>query len=662
MTKDTTERLQYYQSQYLGAEDFKAQQAYHRDMRRRHNLGHHTWGIVTGLELVEQPQEGMDAGVDVYVQPGMAIDGFGREIIILNPHRLDPVLFDAFTTSQHRAIWIAYNEERTRRPASGYELCDETEQFGRVQETFRIVSEPPPANDPIIVAGEDTTISEKFSVPSDQSVPFQEFSDDVITRWLVRLGSVNWDGLDQKFVEAADGRLLEGRQYVGNITAEVLVPTEKLLIRDRDIGSPLPDDENGVAVTVEGKLQVERLLTAKQDLHVQGKVGIGTASPGAKLEITGDAEPYLLLKGGTSTTDIPELRLEQTTGGIEDAPKITFLNPDVDATNLAALVMRDRSAFTFEYPLSTRLLTIGTSGNIGIGESNPNTPLAIKKAGASAPVGITQKQVGGSYTMELTTADDDLDQATRILLRGGSDTANIEFYRGNRGAETPSMIIEGTTGNVGIGTASPGAKLEITSDAEPYLLLKGGTSTTDIPELRLEQTTGGIEDAPKITFLNPDVHATNLAALVMRDGSSFAFEYPVSTRLMTIDTFGNVGIGSENPCAKLDVDGRIIRKGEAFSEVGEKFHNETVSVPWGNTDDWNIFVSPKIMGDEEHDSEADNALLKIECYATEESETEWRITARYKFKYWSDNPRNGVWYESADNMDRPKVNYILVPK
>ena len=43
------ERLNYYEGEFLGATDFQAEQEYHRDMRRRHNVGQHTWGIVSGL-------------------------------------------------------------------------------------------------------------------------------------------------------------------------------------------------------------------------------------------------------------------------------------------------------------------------------------------------------------------------------------------------------------------------------------------------------------------------------------------------------------------------------------------------------------------------------------------------------------------------------------
>ena len=51
------ERLNYYEGEFLGAVDFEAEQEYHRDMRRRHNLGQHTWGIVAGLDLA-QPTNG----------------------------------------------------------------------------------------------------------------------------------------------------------------------------------------------------------------------------------------------------------------------------------------------------------------------------------------------------------------------------------------------------------------------------------------------------------------------------------------------------------------------------------------------------------------------------------------------------------------------------
>ena len=113
-------RLHYYERQYLGASDLEDQQSYLRDMRRRHNLGHHTWGIITGLELTEVPVAGDPTAVDVYVQPGMAIDGFGREIIVMAPVKLDSLLFDSFANQQHREV--CEGRDRTRHVAEDDEL------------------------------------------------------------------------------------------------------------------------------------------------------------------------------------------------------------------------------------------------------------------------------------------------------------------------------------------------------------------------------------------------------------------------------------------------------------------------------------------------------------------------------------------------------------
>jgi hypothetical protein len=124
---------------------------------------------------------------------------------------------------------------------------------------------------------------------------------------------------------------------------------------------------------------------------------------------------------------------------------------------------------------------------------------------------------------------------------------------------------------------------------------------------------------------------------------------------MCITKDGNVGIGTTEPKAKLDVNGRILRKGQPFSVTGTATHGAEVTVPWGTTNDWNIFVSPRIMGHEEPGSEGDNALLRIECYASEISSTTWKITARFKWRPWSGGNITGYWV--AGN-----ANYILVPK
>jgi hypothetical protein len=119
---------------------------------------------------------------------------------------------------------------------------------------------------------------------------------------------------------------------------------------------------------------------------------------------------------------------------------------------------------------------------------------------------------------------------------------------------------------------------------------------------------------------------------------------------------GNVGIGTTTPAAPLDINGRILRNGQPFSNTGVRDHEGEVTAPWGDTKDWNIFVSPHSMGEEEPGSELDNAMLMLKCFAEEVPPNKWKITAHYKFRFHSaGGAGTGEW--------RPgKANYLLVPR
>jgi hypothetical protein len=68
-------RVTYAERQPISLDSLVDEQAYQIAMRRRHNLAHHDWGIVAGLEL-----ERSDGGF--VLRRGMAVDGFGRELIV----------------------------------------------------------------------------------------------------------------------------------------------------------------------------------------------------------------------------------------------------------------------------------------------------------------------------------------------------------------------------------------------------------------------------------------------------------------------------------------------------------------------------------------------------------------------------------------------------
>jgi len=106
-------RLNYFTHQFLGEQDFKDEQAYHREMRYRHNRSLHGWGVVEGLEVKKKGER------EITVEPGTAIDNEGRELILTNPVSRD---LSSFDRNSHTYITLSYAEtwdEEDRHSAGG---------------------------------------------------------------------------------------------------------------------------------------------------------------------------------------------------------------------------------------------------------------------------------------------------------------------------------------------------------------------------------------------------------------------------------------------------------------------------------------------------------------------------------------------------------------
>lgn len=75
----SVKRLNYFTHQFLREQDFKDEQNYHLEMRRRHNRLFHAWGVVDGLEVHKKDD------LQITIEPGMAVDRDGREIVLAEP-------------------------------------------------------------------------------------------------------------------------------------------------------------------------------------------------------------------------------------------------------------------------------------------------------------------------------------------------------------------------------------------------------------------------------------------------------------------------------------------------------------------------------------------------------------------------------------------------
>jgi hypothetical protein len=124
------------------------------------------------------------------------------------------------------------------------------------------------------------------------------------------------------------------------------------------------------------------------------------------------------------------------------------------------------NAGPYNYPLILQPV----NGNVGIGASSPKASLDIKQAGNSWEDSIllqhNDANTGWNIHSEVTN---------KGLWFGYNSDTSVALTSQNASAK---FMIEGSTGNVGIGTTSPDSKLEIAGDMHLSGNLKGKSDHT----------------------------------------------------------------------------------------------------------------------------------------------------------------------------------------
>lgn len=199
----------------------------------------------------------------------------------------------------------------------------------------------------------------------------------------------------------------------------------------------------GNIIVNEGNLEVGNNLNISNVLFVNstnGKVGIGTASPSEKLEIGGGGG--IKLTGGTFAVIYRE-----TPGVLSVGLNVVGSGNDLRLVAGAAEAMR----------------ILGSNGNVGIGTSTPTTALDLQTGSSNGNknVVITFKNTTGTnkgFMGVVGTAGDYVSGSAvgDFFIRGQQDL----YFVANE-AGTSNMMIDSSTSNVGIGTTSPTAGIEL---------------------------------------------------------------------------------------------------------------------------------------------------------------------------------------------------------
>lgn len=322
------------------------------------------------------------------------------------------------------------------------------------------------------------------------------------------------------------------------------IPYDQLLVRNmktRVLGGSNSSLELYTNTAGDGGFGTQRMT-----ITTNGLVGIGTATPEARLEISGtNASPHLLLRTPVSSNALPEIQF------MEGTAKSWALVGAVATSGGANGTFGIRDDYQSGTPVR---LAITNAGRVGIGTVSPSSLLHV--SGAGARITITDTTFG-------TTA------SFQILAQTNNTTKLFRIYDATSGVDLLDIKPDG---NVGIGNViSPLAKLHLKTPALSGATI-GDMNLISTYSLFLDATsisgsgTTPVFSSAGIAFGSSSTSVTLPFASIFYggDGSGGSLHFATSTtyanglnKINMSMRNGMVGIGTTGPAVALDVVGAI---------------------------------------------------------------------------------------------------------
>ncbi|MFA5154970.1 MAG: hypothetical protein WC453_00900 [Patescibacteria group bacterium] len=242
----------------------------------------------------------------------------------------------------------------------------------------------------------------------------------------------------------------------------------------------------------------------KMTIDNNGRVGIGTTNPGNQLTVNG--------RGGFNNDQV-------TIGGTSGlAAERIYLNYD-GANTLGRLNAISGVGLSFGSNGANDRLVITSGGNIGIGTTAPGSNLdVVGSINASGTVNGTGLCIGGDCKVSWPA----------IIAAGGGN-----LWSGT----TTGAIWNANSGDVGIGTTAPGARIEIKGSGNTFATTNFRLANSDNTTIFTVQD----HSVGKFTGQFQILGGTGTNQLYVQDGGAYIA--------------GNVGIGTSTPTQQLAVGG-----------------------------------------------------------------------------------------------------------
>lgn len=228
-------------------------------------------------------------------------------------------------------------------------------------------------------------------------------------------------------------------------------------------------------------------------------------------------------------------------------------------------------------------IRIDSEGYIGIGTSTPSAKLSVN--GTAAPellFSVTSPNGANNadYIAKIINSDTTANQSNGLFIQAGVSSADAPLAVVSQSGSSPYFYVRGN-GDIGVGTAAPSYKVHVTgtgaidqvlestttgTTSRAIMTVRSGTATVQVAQYSSGIMGDIIPGLPRANLSFVSAGGASSGLMIHNDNNTPLVFATDDSERMRVTGAGDVGIGTSNPTAKLEVDGDVKISGAVYIE------------------------------------------------------------------------------------------------